>query len=81
MRMSRVCNVLYVKIEMKKIVTPVTLHVSSTTPLAVSRYESTRRWKSSQEMSDSTVKTKEIGLVMTESGLRRCGPVCGVREC
>ena len=31
----------------------------------------------------SLVKTKEIGLVMTrtESGLRRCGPVCGVREC
>ena len=27
------------------------------------------------------VKTKEIGLVMTESGLRRCGPVCGVQEC
>ena len=27
------------------------------------------------------VKTKDIGLVMTESGLRRCGPVCGVREC
>ena len=26
------------------------------------------------------VKTKEIGLVMTESELRSCGPVCGVWE-
>ena len=36
--------------------------------------------KDCPKSSSSAVKTKEIGLLMTESGLRRCGPMCGVRE-
>ena len=28
---------------------------------------------------DTSVKTMKMGWEMTESGLRKCGPVCGVR--